>query len=329
MNKLLRNKRYRGDMIFYWFIAIVPCIQFCLMWGGTNINNILLAFKTWDYDLGDYVWLPNNRLFENFWLNIKDFMGKGTDKLTKITPQTIQNSFLAWGVPLLIGLPFTLSYSFYVHKKLAGTKIFRTILYIPAIVSSVVMTTMFMYFVEKLIPSLIPALKGEGLISNPKTAFPTLIFYSMIFSFGSGSVIYSSTMDSVNPSMVEAAQLDGCNSLQEFIYIYFPMCFNLIKLSLIGCFTGILGAELGLYVFFGQYADARLHTIGYTRTVLTMHYSRVYPYLAAYSLMCMALFTPLVILNKRFLDKFDPFMEEKVSKPKKIKKAKKKEAEPV
>lgn len=300
------SKKKKKDLLFYIAIAAVPILQFVIMWGIVNINNLRLAFMTWDYDLGKYV----RTGMDNFAAVISDFFGTNSSGQSVITPYAIGNSVKAYLFSLLVNTPLSLMFAFYVHRKMRLAKTFRVVLYIPCIVSALVMTTIYLYFVEEFIPERVSTLGGEGLLSNPDTAFATLIAFSLFYGFGNTAMIYISTMDSINPSVVEAAKMDGCNALQEFVHICFPLCFNIIKLNLTTGLMTILGNDLNLYAFFGNGADRRIHTIGYCILVETMHNPKNYPYLAAYSILIMIFVTPLIMCFKKFMDRLDPFMEE-------------------
>lgn len=302
----------KKDLLFYIAIVTIPIIQFVVMWGIVNINTLRLAFMTWDYEAGKYVATG----FQNFGKVISDFWGLNATGQSIITPYAVKNSIVAYLVTLLVNTPLSLMFAFYVHKKLRFAKTFQVVLYLPCIVSALVMTTIYLYFVEEFIPDWFPALGSEGLLSNPDTAFPTLLIFTLFYGFGNTAMIYISTMDSINPSIIEAAKMDGCNAFQEFIYICFPLCFSIIKLNLTVGLMAILGNSLHLYAFFGAGADERIHTIGYCLEVATLHNPKSYPYLAAYSILIMIFVAPLIMQFKKLMDRLDPSVEKKT--PKKI-----------
>lgn len=307
--------REKRNLIFYICIATVPILQFVVMWGIVNINTLRLAFMTWDTELGEYVWAG----FDNFKSVISDFLGTNTTGNSIITPYALGNSVKAYLISLVVNTPLCFMFAFYVYKKLRMSKVFQVVLYLPCIVSAIVMTTIYLYFVEEFIPESVPSLGGEGLLSNPETAFVTLIIFSLFYGFGNTAMIYISTMESINPSVIEAAKMDGCNSFQEFVYICFPLCFNIIKLNLTTGLMAILGNDLHLYAFFGGGADERIHTIGYCLTVATLHKGKSYPYLAAYSLLVMIFITPIIMRVKKMFDRMDPLVDQEYAMKRKKK----------
>ncbi|MBQ8685736.1 MAG: sugar ABC transporter permease [Clostridia bacterium] len=302
------STRRRNNLIFYISMMALPIIQFVIMWGFTNVNTIILAFKRFDVETGEYYFYG----FNNFLQVIKDFTGDHS----AVAKYAVVNSVIVYAVNLLIVTPLGLLFSYYIYKKFKGGRVFRTILYIPSIVSSVVMVTIFTYFVENFIPQMMHQLTGRplelGLLSNPETTFQTLLVYSVFFSFGSTTMIYSSSMSNINQSLVEAAMLDGCGLMQEFLTITIPLCFNIIKLNLATSVTGFFTNTLSLHTFYGLAADESLYTIGYFIQKETLSGASNYPYLSAYGLLMGLVVTPLVFGLKAILDKFDPYMEKTI-----------------
>ena len=58
----LKNKRSRKQFIFYTAMIALPVLQVLIFYFGVNINSILLAFKNYDRDTGNYSWTG----FEHF-----------------------------------------------------------------------------------------------------------------------------------------------------------------------------------------------------------------------------------------------------------------------
>ena len=72
-----------------------------------------------------------------------------------------------------------------------------------------------------------------------------------------------SAMSSINPSMIEAAKIDGVSFFQEFIYITFPQIFGTIKTLLIVSVGGFFVNSASIVSFYGTTADESVYTIGY------------------------------------------------------------------
>lgn len=304
---MLRQRKARGltrkrsALLFYCLMMAVPLIQFILMYICVNFNSILLSFKEYTPS-GEYVWLENP--FANFKEVFTEL--KGTQFLV-----AIKNSFTVFGCTLLINIPLSLFFSYYIYKGMVGNKIFRVALYLPNIISSIVMVTIFYYIMDDAIPLIWEKLFNkeiDPLISNPDTAIPSLIAFSVLFSFGSITMVFSSSMSSINESVIEAATLDGCNSLQEFIYVIFPLTFNVIKLQLLAALVGIFTNQLNLYTFFDINAYSKTWTIGYYLYRGTMAGGPPeYPFYATMGLILTLIAVPIILSIRKLFDKFDPY----------------------
>ena len=110
----------KDALIFYVSIVILPLIHFAIFYIGVNFNSILLAFKRYDFNTGEYTFIG----FSNFTKFINDIAAQGT------LNSAVNNSLIFYAVSLLAGLPLTLIFSFYVYKKMFAHKFFRIILFL-------------------------------------------------------------------------------------------------------------------------------------------------------------------------------------------------------
>ncbi len=145
-------------------------------------------------------------------------------------------------VPL--SLAFALFLAILLNQKIQGLSIFRTILYLPSVVSGVAVAEVFMWVFQPqygLLNSLLAyfGIHGPGWVSSPGWALPALILMSL-WGVGGPMIIFLAGLQNVSPDLKEAAGLDGANHFRTFIHITLPMLtptilFNLV-LSIIGQF---------------------------------------------------------------------------------------------
>jgi ABC-type sugar transport system permease subunit len=175
------------------------------------------------------------------------------------------------------------------------------------------MVTIYEQFCEWSLPDLIWTLGGkvgelpEGFLPNSSDAFPALLIYLLFFSFGATTMIFTNSMSSINPSILEASRIDGCGHFRQFIHMVLPLCFNIIKLQLISIIIGIFTNQFNLYTFFGTEATGSLQTIGYYLYKETLNGGPArYPYLAAFGLVVTLVAIPIVFIFRAIADKLDP-----------------------
>lgn len=303
-NKSIKEKKpltgRQKDLIFYCLMMIWPVAQFCVFYIGVNFNSILLSFQDIDIVNGTTTWT-----FEKI---IQAFQDMTSSKNLLLTAQ---NSLLVYFLSLIIGTPLGLFFSYYIYKKMPGSGAFRVLLFMPSIVSGIVMVAMFQFFVEQAVPQLWSDLFGikiKGLIENPDTRFGTILFFCIWSGFGTSVLMYSNAMSGISQEVVESAHLDGATGFREFIHITFPMIFPTLSTFLITGVAGIFTNQFALYSFYGGGAPNDIQTYGYYMYMKTKNATSEaeYPILSAMGLWMTIVAVPLTLLVKWALEKFGP-----------------------
>ncbi|MBR7141272.1 MAG: sugar ABC transporter permease [Clostridia bacterium] len=281
-------------------MMIWPVAQFCVFYIGVNFNSILLSFQDIDIVNGTTTWT-----FEKI---IQAFQDMTSSKNLLLTAK---NSLLVYFLSLIIGTPLGLFFSYYIYKKMPGSGAFRVLLFMPSIVSGIVMVAMFQFFVEQAVPQLWSDLFGikiKGLIENPDTRFGTILFFCIWSGFGTSVLMYSNAMSGISQEVVESAHLDGATGFREFIHITFPMIFPTLSTFLITGVAGIFTNQFALYSFYGGGAPNDIQTYGYYMYMKTKNATSEaeYPILSAMGLWMTIVAVPLTLLVKWALEKFGP-----------------------
>lgn len=124
-------------------------------------------------------------------------------------------------------------------------KAVQTISYMPYFLSVVVVCGIFTDFCQGggVFSVLVEKLTGQTnvtLIGNPETFRAVYILLNLWQGFGYGSIIYLSTLSSVDNGLYEAAALDGANRLQQTLHVTLPALKNIIIFSLLMRISAIL-----------------------------------------------------------------------------------------
>lgn len=296
--RVLRGKD--KDLIFYTLMMIFPVVQFAVMYIGVNFNSILLAFKKIDTISGSYEWT-----FSNITNAVDLFVHSST------LISAAKNSLLAYVVLTFIGTPLGLIFSYYIYKKMPLSNSFRVILFLPSIISGIVMVTIFQFFVERAVPSFANQLFGikmKGMLENPSSRYFTIIFYNLWVGFGTSVLMYSNGMSGISQEMVESAHLDGATGLTEFWKITLPMIYPTLSTFLITGIAGLFTNQIALYSFYGSGAPENLQTYGYYLYMRTKNAASdsEYTLLSAMGLLLTVVVVPLTLFVKWALEKFGP-----------------------
>ena len=299
------KEKYR-DMIFYILLIAFPVVQFSFFWIGVNFNSILMTFQKIEIDVtaGQYVTRWTLETISNAFQNMF-----GDPAMLQI----MWTSVLSWFLILIIGTPLGLIFSFYIYKEFPLSKAFRVILFLPSILSAIVMATIYNFFVERAIPAAASEWFGiqgvSGLFTNTQTRYGTLIFFNIWVGFGTSVLMYSNGMSTISQEIVDAAHIDGANGLREFWYISLPLVWQTFSTFVIVGVAGLFTNEINLYAFYGGSAPLNMQTYGYylyMRTVAAAGNSAEYPPIAALGFIMTLIAVPLTLLVRRLLEKFGP-----------------------
>lgn len=223
----MSNLRKRESIEGYLFVAplLVGLIVFT---AGPMLASLAISFCKYDiFSAPKFIGLGNYReLFRDplFWQSLK---------------VTAIYSFVS--VPL--GLTLGLAVAILMNQKIRGIAIFRTIYYLPAVVSGVAVALLWIWIFDPTYGLGNVVLKAFGLppvawLSDTRTALPSLILMSL-WGVGGGMVIYLAGLQSVPQHLYEAASLDGANVVQKFRHVTIPMLTPVIFYNLI---MGIIGS---------------------------------------------------------------------------------------
>lgn len=220
----------RNRTIFIVALLFIPLGMFLIRWVFINIDSFLLAFKDKN----------ENWTLENFSLMYKNF----TESEGQLKTALI-NTFKSF-VGVELGVPISLFISYFIYKKIAGYKAFRTIYYLPKVISGIVYVTAFSMIVgprgplKSVCDTFGLTLPTEGLLYNRATATNTIIFY-VVWIGACGNILFYSAMARVPQELIEYGQLEGITMMKELTHVILPLIWPTISTTLILDCTGILG----------------------------------------------------------------------------------------
>ncbi len=134
--------------------------------------------------------------------------------------------FIVLTVPLsmIIGLALAVL----LNSVLPGRKVFRTIIYLPLVISGVAVGLMGTFLFNETIGVLDGILSGLGLPSIPwqsngPAAFTSVILMTLWIRVGFTMIIYLAGLQGVPVELHEAAQVEGASGWQRFRWITLPL----------------------------------------------------------------------------------------------------------
>jgi len=304
--RMLKEKE--KDLIFYVLMMAWPVVQFCIFYIGVNFNSFLMAFQrlTMEGEIAEWT---------------GDVMIEALSKILgwdggKNFTMAAERSFQVYAIGLFIGTPLGLLFSYYIYKKLPFSGLFRVLLFMPSIISGIVMVAMFKFFVQDAVPIISEELFGVkmriGWLSGRSpadTKFATIMFFNTWAGFGSGVLMYSNAMSGTSQEVVESAHLDGAVGIREFIHITIPAIYPTLSTFLITGVAGIFTNQGGLFSFYGTGADVAIRTYGYEMYVRTLNAGdnmTQYSLLSAMGMWMTLVAVPTTLIVRWALEKFGP-----------------------
>ena len=266
MRKLSRDSVRRLDimlfilpaLIIYSFVVVFPIVQSARYslyedWEwiqDTEAENVEVGFNNWvrlfteDRD-------PN--LPEDLAINNNPF------------PRSILNSLMLVFLSLFVQLPVALFFALMLARGTRGEKFYRTIYFIPVILSAVVVGLIWqnIYRTDAYATGAIGLLNAVcmqlGIIDTQRqwlidteTALVAAMIPIVWQYIGQHMLLMYAGAKSVSPSIYEAAKIDGATDNQIDWFITIPLMKPILQVSVIWAVTGSLKAFDQLYALLGQ-----------------------------------------------------------------------------
>ena len=168
----------------------------------------------------------------------------------------------------MLEIPLALVLATLLSKKLKGSDFFRSMFYLPNIISvaivGVMISNLFDYF--GVMNNLLPAC---GLIdapidyfANSSTALGVLVVGSAWSSFGINVLYFCAALNNVPKDMYEAADIDGAGRFTQFFKITVPMIAPVASTILLLAINGTLHVGEYIIVTTGGGPAGTTHTVG-------------------------------------------------------------------
>lgn len=223
----------------------LPTLGFLVFFVYVNADSILMAFQRPDYTSG--------KLVERFSLdNFQRIFNVGGADFKKIT-EALLNTLIFFFADLLIVFPLSIVMSYFFFKKIAGYKFFRFVYYLPTIISSSVLVILFKYAIGP--GGVVDAIRTaqgrdySNLLSKSPDAMLTILFYTVMFSFGGNIIVVGGSMNGTSPDVLEAGRIDGCGWTRELVSLVIPMMWPTISTMLILRCAAVLSASGPILAF--------------------------------------------------------------------------------
>jgi multiple sugar transport system permease protein len=155
--------------------------------------------------------------------------------------KAIVNTFIFVLVVAPVQAGLALGLALLINQRLRGINLFRAIYFMPVVVSIVVVSLLWRFIYDGnsgLLNNLLGALSFGAIpkvdwLGNPATALGAIIGMSIWQAVGFHMVIWLSGLQTISPTLYEAAAIEGSSKWQVFRYVTWPGLRNTAVLILI------------------------------------------------------------------------------------------------
>ena len=210
-----------------FYLLLIPALVYVLIFNYGPMYGIQIAFKNYKGALG--IWGSKWVGFKHF----KDFFNGYYfwDLLKNTLFLSVYNLAVSFPIPIIVAL--ILNETGAKLKKAA-----QTILYAPHFISTVVLCGMIVTLFSKesgVVNTILELLGMERVyFMGEPSAFRHLYVWSGVWQqMGWNAIIYIAALSAVDPSLHEAASIDGASRIQRIIHINIPTIMPTIIITLI------------------------------------------------------------------------------------------------
>lgn len=288
MNLIFKNKKI---IILGLLPALVIFILFV----------IIPIFQSFYY--GFFKW---NGLSEPVFIGIKNFVDVFTDKVFWLS---FKNNLLVVVASVFGQIPIGLLMAIVLNKKMKSTSFFRTIFFLPMILSTVVVGLLWSSILNVQVGIVNKVFEAVGLsqlaqnwLGDPDIAMITICFVIIWQFVGFYMLIFLAGLQNIPNEVFEASAIDGANEFQKLIKITIPMMWETIISAVVLCIAGSMRTfDLVFVMTKGGPAHATelMATYMYNKTFEVYKYG----YGSAVSLVIFIISFSFIILSRKLMTK--------------------------
>lgn len=210
------------------YLLLLPAILYTAVFLYIPMYGVLMAFQ--DYS-------PVKGIMGSNFVGLKHFKKFFSTYMAK---QIISNTVILSGYSLLASFPFpvilALMLNYCVNRRFG--KIVQTVTYMPYFISVMVLVGMMNIFFSTNYGVVNTVLQAVGIepfsFMSSEKSFRHMYVWSGIWQgMGYSSVIYFAALSGIDPTLYEAAELDGASKLQRIRYIDLPSIMPTVIIMLI------------------------------------------------------------------------------------------------
>lgn len=217
MKKKCKNYK-RQEAILGTLFASLPVIGFIVFGVVPLVLSFIMSFSYLpSFDIKSIQVLEWGKLFDNYKTVLSDPL------FYKSVGNTL---YAALALPLSIIIALILAVL--LNQNIKGKKFYRTVFFMPYVCSIVAITLMWRTLLNRNYGPINQFLGLFGVepiawLTDDRYYMPAMILMSVWCSVGFNLILYSAALTNINPTIYEAAELDGAGPFRKFFNITLPL----------------------------------------------------------------------------------------------------------
>jgi putative aldouronate transport system permease protein len=216
------------------YLFLVPAIILTFCFAYIPIYGVQIAFKNFS---------PARGIWNSPWVGFDQFLRFFRTNQFKIV---VSNTFYLSIYGIIVGFPLPIALALMMNSMSAPKykRVLQTITYMPYFISVVVLVSLVNIFLSPTgLAGHISRFFGaipQNFMANPVIFGHTYVWSGVWQGMGWGSIIYLAALSAVDPTLYEAATIDGANKWQKLIHIDLPTIAPTCTILLILSAGGVL-----------------------------------------------------------------------------------------
>ena len=202
------------------YLLLLPSLVLLILFAYKPMYGVVIAFKNYKNSLGILGSPWAEPLFKNFQRFFNSYQCEAT----------IRNTLRLSLYSLAVGFPIPIILALMINQITAMRfrRTFQTILYLPHFISTVVMVGLLLIWLSPssgLVGAFYRLLgKDAPNVMTSASGFPSIYVWSDIWQHsGWDSIVFLAALSSIDPTLYEAATVDGATRWQKMRYIDLPL----------------------------------------------------------------------------------------------------------
>ena len=202
------------------YLLLLPALVLLILFAYKPMYGVVIAFKNYKNSLGILGSPWADPLFKNFQRFFNSYQCE----------TTIRNTLRLSLYSLAVGFPIPIILALMINQITAMRfrRTFQTILYLPHFISTVVMVGLLLIWLSPssgLVGAFYRLLgKDAPNVMTSASGFPSIYVWSDVWQHsGWDSIVFLAALSSIDPTLYEAATVDGASEGQKLIHVTAPM----------------------------------------------------------------------------------------------------------